>query len=109
VYKTQIRALGCLDPDQEPRVSDHLPQIFELVKKLVAAGAAYVQEMPGGTRDVYFSVRDFAGYGKLSRRKIDELIVGARVEKDETKRDPLDFALWKVPRRMGLGGSSAPQ
>jgi cysteinyl-tRNA synthetase len=51
--------------------------------------------MPGGTRDVYFSVRSFDGYGKLSRRRIDELVSGARVERDETKRDPLDFALWK--------------
>jgi cysteinyl-tRNA synthetase len=95
VYREQIGAIGCLAPDHEPRVSDHLPQIFELVSKLIASGAAYVQEMPGGMRDVYFSVRSFAGYGKLSRRKIDELIVGARVEKDEAKRDPLDFALWK--------------
>ena len=51
--------------------------------------------MPAGARDVYFSVRSFAEYGKLSRRNVDDLEVGARVAKDETKRDPLDFALWK--------------
>jgi cysteinyl-tRNA synthetase len=95
VYAEQIAAIGCVAPDHAPRVSDHMPQIFELITKLVEHGAAYVQEMPGGTRDVYFSVRSFPGYGKLSRRKIDELISGARVEKDETKRDPIDFALWK--------------
>jgi cysteinyl-tRNA synthetase len=51
--------------------------------------------MPGGKRDVYFAVRSFPGYGKLSRRRIDELVAGARVELGEEKRDPLDFALWK--------------
>ncbi|GMV15476.1 MAG: cysteine--tRNA ligase [Polyangiaceae bacterium] len=95
VYRQQIGAVGCQSPTHEPKVSDHLPEIFAIVEKLVERGAAYVVDMPGGTRDVYFSVRSFPGYGKLSRRKIDELVSGARVEKDETKRDPLDFALWK--------------
>ncbi|MBI3201742.1 MAG: cysteine--tRNA ligase [Myxococcales bacterium] len=95
VYREQIAAVGCASPTHEPKVSDHLPEIYAIVEKLIARGAAYVVDMPGGTRDVYFSVRSFPGYGKLSRRKIDELVSGARVEKDETKRDPLDFALWK--------------
>jgi cysteinyl-tRNA synthetase len=95
VYQESMRALGCLDPDHEPRVSDHLPQIFRLIEKLIARGSAYEVELPSGKRDVYFSVRSFPGYGKLSRRKIDELVVGARVEPGEAKRDPLDFALWK--------------
>ena len=51
--------------------------------------------MPSGARDVYFAVRSFPGYGKLSRRNLDDLESGARVEEDENKRDPLDFALWK--------------
>jgi cysteinyl-tRNA synthetase len=95
VYQEQMRIIGCLEPDREPKVSDHLPQIFTLIEALISQGNAYVVDMPGGTRDVYFSVRSFAGYGKLSRRRIDELLVGARVEKEESKRDPLDFALWK--------------
>ena len=95
VYRTQMAEVGCAPPDVEPKVSDHLEEIFALVQKLLDEDAAYVVDMPGGTRDVYFSVRSFAGYGKLSRRKIDDLIAGARVEKDEAKRDPLDFALWK--------------
>jgi cysteinyl-tRNA synthetase len=95
IYQEQMRAIGCLDPDHEPRVSDHMPQIHALIEKILAHGSAYVLELPDGKRDVYFSVRSFGGYGKLSRRKIDELIVGARVEADESKRDPLDFALWK--------------
>jgi cysteinyl-tRNA synthetase len=95
VYREQIRAVGCLDPDVEPKVSDHLPEIFEIIQKLIAREVAYVVDMPSGTRDVYFSVRSFPGYGKLSRRRIDELEIGARVEADQSKRDPLDFALWK--------------
>jgi cysteinyl-tRNA synthetase len=95
VYRQQIAAVGCDRPTHEPKVSDHLPEIFEIVQKLIDRDAAYVVDMPGGTRDVYFAVRSFEGYGKLSRRRIDELVSGARVEKDETKRDPLDFALWK--------------
>ncbi len=95
VYQTQIGEVGCAAPDVEPKVSDHLAEIFALVQSLIDEGAAYAVDMPGGTRDVYFAVRKFAGYGKLSRRKIDDLIAGARVEKDEAKRDPLDFALWK--------------
>jgi cysteinyl-tRNA synthetase len=95
IYQRQMIEAGCLEPDQEPRVSDHLPQIYELVKRLIEREAAYVVEMPGGARDVYFSVRSFPGYGKLSRRKIDDLLAGARVETSVHKRDPLDFALWK--------------
>ncbi|HYO96071.1 MAG TPA: cysteine--tRNA ligase [Polyangiaceae bacterium] len=95
VYQEQMRLVGCVDPSHEPRVSAHLPQIFELVSELIANGSAYVVDMPDGKRDVYFAVRNFEGYGKLSRRRLDELLVGARVEKDEHKHDPLDFALWK--------------
>jgi cysteinyl-tRNA synthetase len=95
VYQEQMRQFGCLDPDHEPRVSEHLQQIFTIVTRLIERESAYVVEMPGGARDVYFAVRSFASYGKLSRRKLDELQAGARVEPGAEKRDPLDFALWK--------------
>jgi cysteinyl-tRNA synthetase len=95
VYQTQMRAVGCVAPDHEPKVSEHLPQIFAIVTELLTRGAAYEVPMPNGARDVYFSVRSFPSYGKLSRRKIDELVSGARVESGAEKRDPLDFALWK--------------
>jgi cysteinyl-tRNA synthetase len=95
IYQDEIRAVGCLAPDHEPRVSDHLPQIFALIEKLLQNGSAYSIEPEPGRIDVYFSVRSFAEYGKLSRRKIDDLIAGARIEKDADKHDPLDFALWK--------------
>ena len=95
IYQTQMRASGCLVPDHEPKVSEHLPEIHAIIQKLIDREAAYAVEVRPGVRDVYFAVRNFAGYGKLSRRKIDELLAGARVETSALKRDPLDFALWK--------------
>jgi len=95
VYQQQVKQAGCLDPDHQPKVSDHLPQIYAIVKTLIERESAYVVDMPGGVRDVYFAVRSFPTYGKLSRRRIDELVAGARVETSVHKRDPLDFALWK--------------
>ncbi len=87
--------LGCLQPTIEPKVSENIAEIISLVEQIIERGSGYVVERPNGTRDVYFSVRSFSEYGKLSRRKIDELRVGARIERDEEKNDPLDFALWK--------------
>ena len=95
VYQTEMARCGCLPPTHEPRVSDTIPEIIALIEKLVANASAYVLDMSDAKRDVYFSVRSFPGYGKLSRRKIDDLLAGARVERDDHKRDPLDFALWK--------------
>ena len=95
LYQEDMRALGCVAPDVEPRVSGHIPEIVALVEKLIAGGSAYVAEVAGGVRDVYYAVRSFDGYGKLSKRNVDDLRVGARVEASDEKRDPLDFALWK--------------
>jgi cysteinyl-tRNA synthetase len=91
----ELHAVGCLDPDFEPRVSEHVPDILALTERLIERGAAYVAETDQG-RDVYFAVRAFPGYGKLSHRNVDDLVSGARVEPGEAKRDPLDFALWKA-------------
>jgi cysteinyl-tRNA synthetase len=101
----ELRACGCSDPDFEPRVSGTIPDIVALVERLVATGAAYPAQTPTGT-DVYFAVRSFPGYGKLSRRDLDELQAGARVEVGEAKRDPLDFALWKASSADALGWDS---
>jgi cysteinyl-tRNA synthetase len=95
VYQEEMAACGCLPPTHEPRVSETVPEIIALIEKLLANESAYVLDMGEGKRDVYFAVRSFPGYGKLSRRKIDDLQAGARVERDDLKRDPLDFALWK--------------
>ncbi|APS00960.1 cysteine--tRNA ligase [Pajaroellobacter abortibovis] len=90
----ELQILGCLPPAHEPRVSEHIQDILHLIERLLAKGAAYCAATSVG-HDVYFSVRSFSDYGKLSHQKIEDLLVGARVEKGEAKRDPLDFALWK--------------
>jgi len=82
--------LGLVRPDVEPRATDHIPEIIALVGRLIDAGKAYPVD-----GDVYYSVRGFAAYGKLSGKNTEDLLSGARVEVDDRKRDPLDFALWK--------------
>ena len=87
------RRLGVRDPDHMPRATDHVASMIDLVARLVAAGHAYAAD-----GDVYFAVRSFPDYGKLSGRNLDDLLAGARVEPGEQKRDPLDFALWKAAK-----------
>lgn len=106
IYQQDMRTLGCSDPTVEPKVSEHIPEIIAMIERLIANGSAYAVTMPNGAKDVYFAVRSFEGYGKLSRRNIDELEVGARVEAGESKRDPLDFALWKGTTEEGWGWES---
>lgn len=76
--------------DVEPRATDHVPAMVALIERLLDRGLAYVVD-----GDVYFRVRAFPGYGRLSHRNLDDLRAGARVEVDERKEDPLDFSLWK--------------
>jgi cysteinyl-tRNA synthetase len=106
LYQEDMGALGCLTPDVEPKVSEHIPQIIAIVSELIAKGAAYPVDKGDGSHDVYYSVRAFSGYGKLSKRNIDDLQVGARVEASEHKKDPLDFALWKGCGSEGWGWDS---
>jgi cysteinyl-tRNA synthetase len=73
-----------------PKATEHIDDIIEFIKKLIEKGIAYVSE-----NGVYFSVSKFPDYGKLSKKKIDELKSGSRIQIDETKKDPLDFAVWK--------------
>ena len=87
-------ALGCLAPTYEPRATQFIPNMLNLVEKLEQKGLAY----PAANGDVDFAVRRFAGYGKLSGRNLDEMQAGARVEVAEAKRDPLDFVLWKAAK-----------
>jgi cysteinyl-tRNA synthetase len=84
-------ALGVQKPDHEPRATAHVPNILALIEKLIARGHAYV----AADGDVLYAVASFPGYGKLSGKKLEDLRAGARVEVDESKRDPLDFVLWK--------------
>jgi cysteinyl-tRNA synthetase len=100
-----MRALGMLSPDHEPRVSETIDEIIAHIQALIAKGHAYVADTSKG-RDVYFAVRSFPAYGKLSHRNINDLLSGARIEVGEVKRDPLDFALWKGCEESGWGWAS---
>jgi len=89
-YFEDMDRLNCLRPDISPRATGHIIEQIELVKTLLEKGYAY--EVNGS---VYFDVSKFEGYGKLSRRNVDEMMAGARVEVSPEKRKPVDFALWK--------------
>jgi cysteinyl-tRNA synthetase len=89
-YFVDADALGICRADVHPKVSDHIPEIIKVVEGLVEKGYAY--EIDG---DVYYRVKAFAGYGKLSGRSLDEMLAGARVEVDDRKEAAADFALWK--------------
>jgi len=89
-HDDDMGALGVQRADVEPRATDYIDQIIAIVKTLVDKGIAY--EVDG---DVYFEVEKFDGYGKLSKRNLGDLQAGARIDVDERKKNPLDFALWK--------------
>jgi len=93
IFQENARALGCADPDHEPRVTEFMPEIVQLIEQLVRREVAYESE-----GDVYFAVDRFAGYGGLSHQPLDELQAGSRVQVGEKKRAPLDFALWKAAK-----------
>jgi cysteinyl-tRNA synthetase len=86
--------LGVQRPTLEPRATQHVGDIIKLTQRLIDGGYAY----PAVNGDVYYSVAKFADYGKLSGKKPDELLAGARIEIDEAKKDPRDFALWKAAK-----------
>jgi cysteinyl-tRNA synthetase len=94
-FHEDVSALGCLPPTIEPRATEHIAAMKELIERLVAAGSAYVAE-----DHVLFSVPSMPDYGRLSKRSLDEMVAGARVEVAPYKRDPMDFVLWK-PSKPG--------
>lgn len=89
-YKQDMAAIGVQTPDVEPKVTEHIDKIIDVIKKIIDRGHAYVSG-----NDVFFSVRKFKGYGKLSKRSTDNMLEGVRIDINEKKEDPLDFALWK--------------
>lgn len=89
-YKKQVEVLGIQHPDEYVTVTDNIPLIIKLIQKLVEKNHAYQSE-----GDVFFEIKSFPDYGKLSHRNIDELKQGARIEINTAKKNPLDFALWK--------------
>ena len=107
-YLEDLKNFNCVNIDIHPRVINNLDNIFDFITKLIEKGYAYVND-----GDVYFRVRKIQNYGKLSNQNIEDLESGARVEVDEKKEDPLDFALWrkttegeqfKSPWGMGIPG-----
>ena len=86
--------LNVLRPDQEPRASEHIDGMHRMIQTLIDKGYAYAP----GNGDVYYRVGKFASYGKLSRKRIEDLKIGARIEVGEAKEDPLDFVLWKAAK-----------
>ena len=93
-FYADMGALGLKEPTIEPKATEHIDAMIELVQRLIKKDHAY--EVEG---DVYFAVESFSEYGKLSKRTLEEMQAGARVEVDEKKRNPLDFALWKATKQ----------
>jgi len=90
-FHEDMKALGCLSPTYEPRVTTHMASIIRFIEGLISADKAYATD----EGDVYYRISSFKAYGKLSQRSLDELKVGARVAARTDKENPLDFALWK--------------
>jgi len=93
IFREDARALHMKEPDVSPRVSDHMAEILRIIQALVDKGVAY--ESQG---DVYFSVSRYPEYAKLSKRNLEDLRAGERVQPGEQKHEPLDFALWKAAK-----------
>jgi cysteinyl-tRNA synthetase len=89
-FREDVAALGCLPPSVEPRATEHIGEMHQLIERLVASGHAYVAQ-----DHVLFDVPSMPDYGQLSRRPLDEMIAGARVDVAPYKRDAMDFVLWK--------------
>jgi cysteinyl-tRNA synthetase len=101
-FKADVAALGCLAPTVEPRATEHIVEMRTLIERLVASGNAYVAE-----NHVLFSVPSMPDYGRLSRRPLDEMIAGARVDVAPYKKGDMDFVLWK-PSKDGDPGWPSP-
>jgi cysteinyl-tRNA synthetase len=101
-YHADMAALGALPPDVEPRATAHIPEMIEIIQRLIAGGHAYAAE-----GHVLFAVASYPAYGHLSGRSPDELLAGARIDVAPYKRDPGDFVLWK-PSPPELPGWDSP-
>ncbi len=101
-FQTDVTALGCLEPSVQPRATEHIEDMKRMIETLVTKGFAYAAE-----GHVLFHVSAMKGYGRLSRRSLDEMQAGARVEVAPYKKDPMDFVLWK-PSKNGEPGWPSP-
>nr|CAD6611046.1 cysteine--tRNA ligase [Rhizobium sp. TCK] len=100
-FHEDVKALGCLEPNVEPRATDNIPQMIEIIERLVAKGHAYVA---GG--EVLFDTKSMSDYGQLSKRPLDEQQAGARIAVDAHKKNPGDFVLWKLSSHNEPGWES---
>jgi cysteinyl-tRNA synthetase len=101
IFQEDVRALGCLDPDVQPRATEHIGEMVAIIEKLIAAGNAYASQ-----GHVLFSVPSMPSYGQLSRRSLDEMIAGARVDVAPYKQGDMDFVLWKPSKDEEPGWDS---
>jgi cysteinyl-tRNA synthetase len=101
-FKADVDALGCVPPTIEPRATEHIDEMKALIERLVKSGHAYVAE-----DNILFHVPSMPDYGQLSKRPLDEMIAGSRVEVAPYKKDPQDFVLWK-PSKPGEPGWPSP-
>lgn len=96
-YYTDMDMLGIARADIEPKATEHIEEMIQIIKGLIEKGFAY-EIAEGENKSVYFSVEKFSQYGKLSKKDLNDLLSGARVDVDERKISPLDFALWKASK-----------
>jgi len=101
-FREDVAVLGCLPPTIEPRATEHIAEMKTLIERLIASGHAYAAE-----EHVLFSVPSMPDYGRLSRRSLDEMVAGARVDVAPYKRGDMDFVLWK-PSKQGEPGWPSP-
>ena len=101
VFQADVKALGCLEPDVQPRATEHIAQMIAIIERLIASGHAYAAD-----GHVLFDVPSMKDYGRLSRRSLDEMIAGARVDVAPYKRGDMDFVLWKPSKDCEPGWES---
>ncbi|MBM3623962.1 MAG: cysteine--tRNA ligase [Alphaproteobacteria bacterium] len=101
VFQADVKALGCLEPTMQPRATDHIAQMIAIIERLIASGHAYAAD-----GHVLFDVPSMPNYGRLSRRSLDEMIAGARVDVAPYKRGDMDFVLWKPSKENEPGWDS---
>ncbi len=101
VFQQDVKALGCLEPTVQPRATEHIAQMVAIIERLIASGHAYAAD-----GHVLFDVPSMQNYGRLSRRSLDEMIAGARVDVAPYKRGDMDFVLWKPSKENEPGWDS---
>jgi cysteinyl-tRNA synthetase len=95
IMHEDFNSLDLAKPNSEPKATDTIKEIIEFITELINKNHAYI----GTNGDVFFAVRDYAGYGQLTQQSLDSLLSGARVEKNDAKNNPLDFVLWKMAKK----------